>query len=60
MDGFRRPSSLKSGAFSILAKGLSGFGSQGVPSTRVQAPISLFEPVVRKKVSKSGISDILN
>ena len=45
IEGFKRPSSLKSGAFSILANGLSGFGSHGVPSTRVQHPISQFEPI---------------
>lgn len=45
MDGFRRPSVLKRGAFSILANGLSGLGSQGVPSTLVQQPISVLEPI---------------
>jgi hypothetical protein len=44
MEGFNLPSSLKRGAFSILANGLSGLGSQGVPSTRDQQPISLFAP----------------
>lgn len=44
IEGFNLPSSLKRGAFSIFANGLLGLGSQGVPSTRVQQPISLFAP----------------
>ena len=44
MEGFNRPSLLNSGAFTILANGLSAFKSQGVPSTRVQQPISHLEP----------------
>lgn len=39
MDGLSRPSVLKRGRLSILAKGLLGFGSHGVPSTRAQLPI---------------------
>lgn len=44
IEGFNLPSSLNRGAFSILANGLSGLGSHGVPSTRDQHPISLFAP----------------
>lgn len=50
MDGFSRPSLLKSGKLSILAKGLSGFGSHGVPSTRAQLPIFTSLPVKEKKM----------
>ena len=52
MDGFKRPSVLKRGVFSILANGLSGLGSHGVPSTRVQQPITLLEPVYFKKYNQ--------
>ena len=38
IEGFSLPSQLKSGGFSILAKGLLGLGSQGVPSTLVHCP----------------------
>ena len=40
------PSSLKSGALSILAKGLLGLGSQGVPSTRDQGPMVELHPIM--------------
>lgn len=38
MEGFNRPSLLKSGGFSIFANGLLGSGSLGVPSTRAHCP----------------------
>lgn len=47
MDGLRRPLLLNNGTFSILAKGLLGFGSQGVPSTRAHAPTVLFQPTIQ-------------
>jgi hypothetical protein len=46
IDGFRRPSLLKSGGFSILAKALFGSGSDGVPSTRAHVPILEFLPII--------------
>ena len=39
------PELLKSGPFSILAKGLLGFGSSGVPSTRLQSPTFELQPI---------------
>ena len=45
MEGLSLPSLLKSGTFSILAKGLLGLGSLGVPSTLVQLPILVFIPM---------------
>ena len=39
IEGLSFPSLLKSGGFSILAKGLLGSGSLGVPSTRDHCPI---------------------
>lgn len=48
IDGFSFPSLLKSGGFSIFAKGLFGSGSLGVPSTRAQQPITEPLPTVRK------------
>lgn len=51
MEGFKRPSSLKRGAFSVLAKGLSGLGSEGVPSTRVQHPISQLDPIFKEQIN---------
>lgn len=62
IEGFNLPSSLKRGAFSILANGLSGLGSHGVPSTRVQHPISLFAPTTqtrRKRKLRRKIVDKL-
>lgn len=44
IDGFSLPLLLNNGRLSILAKGLFGFGSHGVPSTRDQAPIFEFLP----------------
>lgn len=39
IDGLSLPSLLNKGGFSILAKGLLGSGSLGVPSTRDHCPI---------------------
>lgn len=44
MEGFSFPSLLKRGTLSILAKGLLGLGSQGVPSNLVHAPTVEFQP----------------
>ena len=38
------PALLKRGLFSILAKGLFGSGSSGVPSTRLQSPTIELQP----------------
>lgn len=38
IDGFSFPSLLNSGGFSILANGLFGSGSEGVPSTLAHFP----------------------
>lgn len=38
IDGFSLPSQLNNEGFSILANGLFGSGSLGVPSTRAQQP----------------------
>lgn len=46
MEGFRRPSFLNNGGFSILAKGLFGSGSEGVPSTLVHFPSLLPRPIM--------------
>lgn len=46
MEGFNLPFTLKSGGFSILANGLFGFGSQGVPSTRAHSPTTLLRPTM--------------
>lgn len=48
MDGFNLPSLLKSEGFSILAKGLLGSGSLGVPSTRAHEPIMELRPTIKK------------
>lgn len=49
MDGFNLPSLLNSDGFSILANGLLGSGSLGVPSTRAQQPIVELLPTKTKK-----------
>ena len=46
IDGLSLPSALKSATLSILAKGLLGLGSQGVPSTRDQLPTVEFQPMI--------------
>jgi hypothetical protein len=38
------PAELKRGLFSILANGLLGLGSSGVPSTRLQSPTMESQP----------------
>ena len=45
MEGLSWPLLLKRAEFSILAKGLLGFGSSGVPSTLAQAPTLLLHPM---------------
>lgn len=47
MDGFSFPSLLNNEGFSILAKGLFGSGSLGVPSTRAQQPMVELRPTKR-------------
>ena len=49
IEGFSLPSQLKSEGFSILAKGLLGLGSQGVPSTLVHSPTWLLCPTILYK-----------
>lgn len=44
IDGFNLPSLLNNGGFSILANGLFGSGSLGVPSTRAQHPMVELRP----------------
>lgn len=39
IEGFSFPLVLKRGKFSIFANGLSGLGSQGVPSILAHSPI---------------------
>lgn len=46
IEGLSLPSELKSEGFSILAKGLLGLGSQGVPSTLAHCPIWLPRPTI--------------
>lgn len=46
MEGFNFPSVLKSGGFSILANGLFGSGSLGVPSTLAHFPTREFLPIM--------------
>lgn len=46
IDGLRRPSELKRGGFSILANGLLGLGSHGVPSTLAHLPTRLPRPTM--------------
>lgn len=48
MDGLSLPSLLNRDGFSILAKGLFGSGSLGVPSTRVQQPMVELRPTTKK------------
>merc|ERR1712008_292068 len=45
MEGLSCPLTLNSELFSILAKGLLGFGSSGVPSTLLQFPTEEFHPM---------------
>lgn len=49
IEGFNLPSTLNKGGLSILANGLFGSGSLGVPSTRDQLPIVVLRPTVRMK-----------
>lgn len=46
IEGFNLPSFVNKEGISSLAKGLLGLGSFGVPSTLVQAPITLFQPTI--------------
>lgn len=52
IDGFSLPSELKREGFSILANGLFGSGSLGVPSTRAQHPIVEPRPTESKPKAK--------
>lgn len=54
IDGFNRPSILKSDGLSIFANGLFGSGSEGVPSTLDHAPTSESLP------TKNNISSIID
>ena len=45
IEGFNLPSWLNNGWLSVLAKGLLGLGSLGVPSTLVQSPTLEFMPM---------------
>lgn len=46
IDGLSLPLILNRGGFSILANGLSGFGSHGVPSTLAHSPTTLPRPMM--------------
>ena len=46
MDGLSLPSLSNVSRTSSLANGLFGFGSFGVPSTRVHSPISVSQPTI--------------
>ena len=46
MDGLSLPSVSNVSRTSSLANGLFGFGSFGVPSTRVHSPISVSQPTI--------------
>ena len=46
MEGLSLPSGLKRPMISSLANGLLGFGSHGVPSTRVHDPTEEFHPTM--------------
>lgn len=50
IEGFNRPSLLNRGGFSILANGLLGSGSEGVPSTRVHLPTLLPLPIMLYRI----------
>ena len=50
IEGFNLPSVLNNGGFSILANGLFGSGSLGVPSTRAQHPITEPRPTNFQKL----------
>lgn len=52
IDGFNFPSLLNKDGFSILANGLFGSGSLGVPSTRAHEPIIEFRPTVNVESRK--------
>ncbi len=47
------PAELKSGLFSILANGLLGLGSSGVPSTRLQSPTMESQPTTVQQFGHS-------
>ena len=46
IEGFNLPSAVNIDVTSIFANGLFGFGSLGVPSTRVQLPTVAFQPII--------------
>lgn len=50
IDGLSLPSLLNNGGFSILANGLFGSGSLGVPSTRDHLPIVEPRPTINKSL----------
>jgi len=50
IEGLSLPDELNNGGFSILAKGLFGLGSQGVPSTRDHFPILLPRPMILLRI----------
>ncbi len=52
MDGLSRPSLSNVCCTSSLAKGLFGFGSFGVPSTRDQAPITPSQPTILYRIQQ--------
>lgn len=57
IDGFNLPSLLNSDGFSILANGLFGSGSLGVPSTRAQHPMVEPRPTAFRKIEKEREMD---
>lgn len=55
IDGFNFPSLLNNDGFSILANGLFGSGSLGVPSTRAQQPIVEPRPTAFRVIKRDGL-----
>ncbi len=51
IDGLSLPSSLNRGKLSILANGLFGLGSFGVPSTLLHDPTEVFMPMTVYRTS---------
>ena len=52
MEGLSLPSALNRDGISSLANGLFGFGSFGVPSTRVYSPIKLPQPITLCRIQQ--------
>lgn len=58
IDGFNLPF-VNNDWWSILAKGLFGSGSEGVPSIRAQQPINEFQPIIEYKIQQWSCKTVL-